>query len=565
MTGMAWDKINQPLFDRIVDTILDRLYPGRGHAVEGRGGDEGVDYQIDNKETIFQYKYFPDGANTASRKRQIRRSFETAMQHHPKEWVLVLPCKPLPAVRAYVDGLSDDVKITIHDLPWLDNRLIDFPDLGEYFQYRSDEAYLMAMSQLLTVNPVLSSSQDVAERVRAVKKAIDASDPDWTLDIRTAGDQIIQTLVAKDPNAAQRSPISISFDTTVLPGSREAQQLQLSSAYGVTEPIRLPGAAVTRFEVTGPKFLAYDRVIEQLELLPDPSLDTPWVDTDLILGSHEGTAFGTYLARSRLVTRGAEGVTMEVTLSGTLIRMLFRIPDPPRLEGRVDFTTQSVGNRPTDEVHEVSSFISDLARADTFEFVVNGQRIMLVDPGSLAVDEDFTETFNHVLGVADDLRVIEKETRTRFRYPAELGVIERINIRNLRLMLEGSVVVHPSANQMNGKFNGDFDSSMEVLLDSQPRWFRYITEPARFNILGKDLTLPELAVAGPAFLSTDDVDSIRRAVAAGELAGHPLTLRLQPGDLLRLWLPDRLAPDANLEVTPWNLPGITQPGLGQHY
>jgi hypothetical protein len=104
MSGLDWSRIDQPLFDHIVDTILGRMFGERGFAPEGRGGDEGIDYTVDDNTIIFQHKFFPDGTNTSSRRRQIKRSFTAAMAHEPKEWVIVIPAKLLPAMRDYVLG-----------------------------------------------------------------------------------------------------------------------------------------------------------------------------------------------------------------------------------------------------------------------------------------------------------------------------------------------------------------------------------------------------------------------------------------------------------------------------
>lgn len=129
MTGLDWTRIDRPLFDRIVDTILGRIYGNRGFALDGRGGDEGVDYTVDNNKIIFQYKFFPDGSNTASRRRQIKQSFTAAMMHQPREWIVVIPAKLLPAMRTYIVNLSAEIKITIRDREWLDNRLSTTPTL----------------------------------------------------------------------------------------------------------------------------------------------------------------------------------------------------------------------------------------------------------------------------------------------------------------------------------------------------------------------------------------------------------------------------------------------------
>jgi hypothetical protein len=115
VSGLDWSRIDQPWFDRIVDTILGRIFGDRGFAPEGRGGDESIDYTVDDDAIIIQYKFLPDGTNTSSRRRQIKRSFTAAMAYKPKEWVIVIPAKLLPAMRDYILGLSSEVKITIRD------------------------------------------------------------------------------------------------------------------------------------------------------------------------------------------------------------------------------------------------------------------------------------------------------------------------------------------------------------------------------------------------------------------------------------------------------------------
>jgi hypothetical protein len=125
------------------------------------------------------------------------RSFTAAMAHKPKEWVVVIPAKLLPAMRAYILGLSSEVKITIRDREWLDNRLIDDPDLAEYFQYRTDIDCLHARAEALKVNPLFRSPAEVGDKIAVLQRAIDASDPDWTFDLATVDGQIVQTLRAE--------------------------------------------------------------------------------------------------------------------------------------------------------------------------------------------------------------------------------------------------------------------------------------------------------------------------------------------------------------------------------
>jgi hypothetical protein len=268
MTGINWRQIDEPLFVRIVDAILDRIWGDWGVAPEGRGGDAGIDYRVDGTRIIYQYKFYPDGGNTASRRRHIKASFVDAMKHNPEEWVLVVPARILPAMRAYVLGLSDQIKITIQDQPRLDNLLAKFDDLAEYFKYRTELDYLHAQAEMLKVNPVFRGPEDVDNKTAALKRAVDASDPDWTFDITARAGEIVRTLVPKHPNAALRSPINIRYTALIPTDSPESRQFEIGHTYGFAEPFKLAGSMVRDFRITGPDLVAYEGAIGELEYHP---------------------------------------------------------------------------------------------------------------------------------------------------------------------------------------------------------------------------------------------------------------------------------------------------------
>jgi hypothetical protein len=117
MGGIDWSTVGRQTFDQIADTLLAREFGTRGYAVDGRGGDGGIDYAADDDKIIFQYKYFPDGFTTRSRRTQIQRSFKKAMTDEPDEWILVVPTLTTPWERNSVTGLGkgSEVKITIRE------------------------------------------------------------------------------------------------------------------------------------------------------------------------------------------------------------------------------------------------------------------------------------------------------------------------------------------------------------------------------------------------------------------------------------------------------------------
>ena len=154
------------------------------------------------------------------------------------------------------------------------------------------------------------------------------------------------------------------------------------------------------------------------------------------------------------------------------------------------------------------------------------------------IDADWSEHFQETRAIADDLTVIEHETKARFRYPATLTGLDRVNIRNVRLILEGHVVAHPIDNQIGAKINGEFDpTTLEVLLNGQPGWIKWQSSPGHVMVLGEVIELPEHAVGGPARLSEDNLAAVRAAIDHGSTDGMPLTFRLDPDDRLRIWMP----------------------------
>jgi len=57
MSGINWWAVTRQTFEKIAEILLSREFGTRGRAVNGSGGDDGIDYG----KIIFQFKFFPDG------------------------------------------------------------------------------------------------------------------------------------------------------------------------------------------------------------------------------------------------------------------------------------------------------------------------------------------------------------------------------------------------------------------------------------------------------------------------------------------------------------------------
>ena len=98
-----------------------------------------------------------------------------------------------------------------------------------------------------------------------------------------------------------------------------------------------------------------------------------------------------------------------------------------------------------------------------------------------------------------------------------MTALDRVNIRNVRLMLEGHVVAHPTDNQFGAGINGEFDTILEVLLTGQPGWMKWEGSPAQLKGLEQVIEVPSLAVGGPTRLSGEAIAAVRGATRRGRL------------------------------------------------
>ena len=112
-----WERCGRERFEAIVESLLVNKHEtertGRAQAVDGRGGDGGIDVDVTlddgTLETIYQLKHFPEGLSgnyRDTRRRQIRGSYVTAMKQRPKRWVLVVPCNLTPKERSWLRSLA---------------------------------------------------------------------------------------------------------------------------------------------------------------------------------------------------------------------------------------------------------------------------------------------------------------------------------------------------------------------------------------------------------------------------------------------------------------------------
>jgi len=565
MSGIDWATIGEPTFVDIVDTLLSYEYGERGQPVEGRGGEGATpgDFSADDGKIVFEYKYFPSGfPKSSSRPTQIKRSFKAVCDRRnprPEQWILVVPTKLTPSEKAFVRGLagSTGIKIDWRDKVWLNKSLIDRPELATYYRHRSNDQYLMDRAALLTNSALVTRPGHIDKRVAQLIEDVGDANPHWGWDISASHTgAVTRTLVAKHANAQLLAPVNVSFGSLLPADSTEALELRKIGAFGQVVPVTIPGDLVKDFTVTGPEIVADSGPVGQLVVEPPPPGE--WVDITLTLTGAGGAPLGTYLTRGQYLSHGPQGLTLKIVLT-SFLTMIYRIPYEAPKTGGADFSMEDVSGGSIQDVYDATDFAYQLTQAERLHIGFGAGNGATVDMKGRLKPAAFSD-YKFIRDTADDLLVIERHTKTKFRYPETLDSEDRVAIRNLRLMFEGHWVAHPFWTGATVHLSGDRDPGLDAFLTDGLFWLVKSSDEATLSLLGNQIQVKNLCYAGIFTINPDDLRIAKAALERGDAAGKQLRLQCRPGDRLRMLIS---ADPSGLpqEIEPWNLDGFTQKGL----
>jgi len=132
---------NSGNFEKLCAQLIALEFPS-ARAVDGRGGDHGVDAFVGNltgagkPDVVFQFKFFIETL-TPGRKKQIEESLSSALgRYRLKRWTLCIPKVFTPAEHAWWERLASSkppTEIQLWDETVLANLLLKYPAVREEF------------------------------------------------------------------------------------------------------------------------------------------------------------------------------------------------------------------------------------------------------------------------------------------------------------------------------------------------------------------------------------------------------------------------------------------------
>lgn len=575
---IQWDRLEQPWFDRIVETLLLRKFRNiaKVEVFDGRGGDGGIDASVtypDGRRAIYQLKHYPEGMSGGHRGRraEVKKSFQRAVAlHEPHEWFLVTP-------RNYSDhelkfllslGAATPTGKRQPEVQWigrggLDQMLIDFPEVDRWLtidHYRQTrEIFEWERREFLD-----SPSNDLANRVAALGDLTDSVDPDWTWDFERRGGATIQTLRAQHENASVRSPISIELTAALAPGFL-ADRLRRSVEFGSPEGVEIPGSAITNFSVSGPKLVTDLPNPDLLILSSLPANDVPAVGMLMELRFlEEGEVVAAEEGVVTAAHRGTRGITSLMTFCNERLSMKASFA----YEERYGPTNLEVGYRidglSPRAVAALLSTVSRFRSSSGIELHIDGKRLAKygsAEVKSEAEDNNCSEQWE-ILRFAQDLASVLAHTRQNMTFPKSYTASDRIHARVARRLIDGNVVATPLIRGVSAHLSGDAELTPELRgMLTGKRYAQWPVGPYLARIAGRSFDLgPAIAVHPESWIEQG------AAVVESFEQGSPTSdqLVVRPGDdpYFFAYLPDadpRSYDDRSF--VPWGLDGVDEPWL----
>lgn len=574
--SIDWDRLDQPRFDRIVEVLVYRRLQGKVRAVNGRGGDGGIDIQIideDDRLWILQLKYFPEGfsGGFTPRRQQIKASLDSAVNNHdPDKWSLVFPGTLTPGEHEFVTGLSPGPRPAIErtiDRTMLDSWLADDPTLDAFLQ-RNPTTELERLARLYSQerSALLDGASDLFARVQALGDVIDSTDEDYTADFHRSGDEVSLVVRPQHPGA-RPTTIGVELRPFTNEDAELREHLDRTIGYGTSDPVRIPQQAVESIHIEGPRIVEGKHPPADIEL--HPASNTPGVGKPLEIRivDENGATAASFESTITHAAPGPLGGSIETALCDGRMRVRFRLPH--QLEPVITAVSSpgadlnyDIGSARPAAVAEVLGTARYLRTAHKIALYIDGEHaatvggISPVTIGEYGLDELIFEQY------ADDLAIIQSHTNIYFPMPTTVTPNERIAARVARHLINGEIVASPSAPIFALTLSGEQTPDLRDRLQA-PRFAVWpVAEPHTVTIGGRRLVIGDVYVIHPRATAVN-ADAAIAALDAGCAAGFQVHYRPGEDPFFYLTLANRPRTDIPGKPTRlWGLIDINQPGTG---
>lgn len=557
---LEWQRLSESDFNRIVEALLVRHHRDnlstRVYALDGRGGDNGVDVAVEREGAIvhvYQLKYFPEGFSGGwgrSRRPQIKKSFARAIQTPTvRRWTLVVPGNGTIGERKSVFALRAERPIELGFLgrAELDGLMALYPDIHAW---ATREPLVDTLRLFNAEKAALQGSDDLTERVSGLAALADSRSAYWGVGISVENGTTMQTLHAKRPDAAEKEPLSLQLTSRFGPDDEELRkQFVAAMEWGATKPLTLPTEVVQR---VGPEWFAGQHAGGSVELVP-ATLREP-VPVELRVVDDTEATVASLIGQATKVVSGRAGGTIEARFRECLT-VDWRLAKDGNA-GEVE-VTWDLRNTAASDANAVLRLTRAMTSENTTELWVTGQQAFAttVDFSEIHRDDQMLESWY------DDLAFLEHDLGVTIAIPDDVSALDRLTVRIARMVREGRCTLWPGRPLFTGTLNGALDDTVRLAL-SGPHMMAVTDPDFAFELAGRRYRLGEVQIFHPQLQIEGSSDHLR-ALEEGRGEGRAIRVQAADDSACRIYSRPKWANrwgDAQRPLVPerWGLPGVEE-------
>ncbi|MEV7799229.1 hypothetical protein AB0O14_09085 [Microbacterium foliorum] len=567
---IVWPKVDEDTFNDLVESLLVREFTRDGMiamAVDGRGGDGGIDVDVRARRTdqlvhVFQLKYFPEGfsGGHVNRRSQIRGSLLEALKLTPPPpvWTLVVPRKVTVKERQAVRKMrkGHPVRIEFMTPPELDSLLAKHPDIEKRFTTDREVEILRVFNRK---EAALVKAGDLRSEISRMSDRLHGRSEYWGTAFSVGTDGIpVESFFPKRADAGEREPLGMNLTLGFSPDDDDLKrQFETAMKFGPIEPIELPARVIRSFEKVGPEW--FSETLEGIALQLGPAgADHVPLPVRVDVRDESGRVRVALRGTTTALATGYGGTTVVVRLEGGITQRWI-LPSSAKESGSVTFETNFTGS----SAREIRRALRFLERSDgegIFGLSVDGENpILLTFDPSREPEHD-----PRFVAFIDDLCFLEDHFELSLHLPDQTDKSDLLWARIMRRLLEGYATAHPYNQTFGATLNGTHDPGLDSLLaDGQAA----VIQESSFalELFGETLEIDRVAYYCHHVL-VDEAAAVQDALSKGTAAGMKLSLRPADGLPWVIYAPELLEAAGRRTVItqPWDLEGVSEhPGYSR--
>ena len=390
---VRWSEVDRDTYEDMVAVLISRLHP-TAQRIDGSGGDGGRDVQVPLETGLEIYQLKSHTGRMAKKQRdQVKDSLNSAKEHQPTAWYLVVPIDHTPGELDWFEGLTSACPFPCKWLgkTWVDSHMADMPEIYRYYLEGASEEVIELIERLNIEGTALNDGIPGAiGRFQALQTELNQIDPHYMFHLSSrAGEAVAISIHPRYRGADKDRPIHLrpvfSFPDT--PEARRVQEeLQRSFDYGTS--CTVPSEFIERVQLDLPAGLDGDYVGGTLTLGSNTTGDAGDETMELRILDPDETVLSQLSLKRTTITRGLLGPRRIFVDSSRAITVVLQADlDQLSVDCTIQYSHPDEYSPST--LLPAVRLIASLSPEISVQVMINGEHVCdsVVDPTSMFIKE----------------------------------------------------------------------------------------------------------------------------------------------------------------------------------